>query len=78
MRLFCANFQIQFENSGRLNFALGVEFGEKLVVQTGEIVEQPADASPDDLVVRTSERPQKLNQLALGLVPETAGLNNTV
>ena len=28
-----------------------------LFVQTGEVVEQPADASPDDLVVRTSERP---------------------
>ena len=27
-----------------------------LFVQTGEVVEQPADASPDDLVVRTSER----------------------
>ena len=47
-----------------------------LFVQTGEVVEH-ASASQDDLVVRASDL-QKLNQLALGVVPQTAGLKNMV
>ena len=47
-----------------------------LFVQTGEVVEH-ASASQDDLVEQASDL-QKLNQLALGLVPQTVGLSNMV